>query len=250
MARFKSQSITVGPVTLAYVDSQNTSLFTPKVKEGGGESFGCSIIYGDEVAQQLSAIVNEVGSPAFPQEWSDPNAKLGRAIHATNPNKPQFAPAGNWYSGVSTQFQPQIVDMRNQPIVNTLDPQTGRKPIYDGVLCYIVVNAYDYSNKQRGVSIGLQAIRKWSDGPVLNLGGINLEESFANVPAAPQGAVGAPVPGAGQVPGAVPGQTAPVQQAPAQGFQQAPPQQAAPVQQYQNPTEQQAPGGVPLFNLG
>jgi hypothetical protein len=236
----RSDPITVGPVVLAYVDSQNTSLFTPHKNSGGKDNYGCTIIFNQDVHDQIKALVDQVGAAAFPNEWNNPQSNLHRAIHPAAA-KPQFQGYGQYYASVATGFPPTIVDFQQQPIINALDPMTGQKPIYDGVYVYVSVSAYSFSNIQRGVALGLGPIMKYMDGQPMNLGsGVSVEQAFANVPQPPPGAQPPQAqPPQGQPPQGQPPQGQPPQGQPVQGQ----PVQGQPVQGY--PPQGQPAQGYP-----
>lgn len=194
----KSEAFTIGPVTLAYVDSQNSSLFSPKTNDQGKETYGCMIIFNEDVRQLLQGQIDQVGRQAFGAEWDNPHSSLKRGIHYAQEKENIAAQnRGQYYANVSSQFPPQVVDATQKPIINTIDPMTGRKPVYDGVVAYVSVNVYSFANKARGVSIGLGPVMKVGDAEPMALGGgVDVATAFANVPKfAPQGA---PAPAMGQ----------------------------------------------------
>ena len=234
MAKFKSDSFHIGPVTLGYVDTARTSIFKPVVKraQDGNEynTFGCTIFFDERVRAQLQPVVDHIGRQAFGQEWDNPHANLKRGIHigAEKDAHKNIAP---YFANVTSNYQPAVFDQYNQELINMLDPATGQKPIYDGVRALVNITVMDFNQSGgRGISIKINGVKKVEDGPVLNLGqGQDAESMFGGQP-------GGPPPGAS----APPQGYAPQNPVPPQGYgqpQQAPQQAPLPQQGYGQPPQ-------------
>jgi len=263
MPKFKSDPFNIGPVRLGYVDSPRTSLFKPFKKRASNgdeyETYGCTAFLPEDAYQQLKPVIDHIGRQAFPQEWDNQYANLKRGIHRGE-EKSAHAAVAPYYVNLSNNYAPQVVDAQQQPVMNVINPNTGKKEIYDGVWAYVNVTVMDFNESGgKGISLKVNGVMKYADGDQLSLGGgQDAATMFANLPGAP--APGTPTPVQSQVPQApAPAPTAapapqpPVQQPPAPqppaapSYIQAPAPQPPAAQSYsQAPTPQPAGGVHPM----
>ena len=251
MAMPKSELFVVGPVMLSYTDGLTEK---SAVEQGGTEKFSCNILFNESVRQQLATQVDAIGRQAFPELWDLANhGGLHHPIRNTG-EKPVYAKQmeilgdRTFFASVSTQYEPTIVGPDRLPVPMIKDPMTGRKPVYGGCIAYLYLNAWSYSHPKggRGVSLGLNTVLKYMDGPeLIERGAVDVQAVFAQIPPPPAGA-----PQGQPAPQFQPQPAPQFQPQPAPGFQQAPqgqpqgyPQQAPQGQPQGYP--QQAPQGYP-----
>ena len=138
----RSDSFTVGPVILSYVGS----LFEARAVNNGEPKFGCNILFDETVRQQIDAQVEVIGRQAFPQEWDVPKrCKRPVRLLAEKSNyteQQDKLPGIGYFANISSKFEPQVVDPNRQPIINVVDPTTGKKPLYGGCTGYVFINVY------------------------------------------------------------------------------------------------------------
>ena len=212
MAIAASQSMTIGPVTLAF-----PHLFQPQAPRNSNSDpkYNVTALLTQAQYDQLLPLMMGTVEAAF-RNGESARQNFGWAILPCSHKPdvfPEAAARGMYFMNMKAgqQFKPEVVDVNRQPII---DPGV----IKDGATAYVSVNFYDYNNSGNiGVSAGLGPVMFMEQGEVLNVGGggVSAADAFANVQVA--GAVapgGAPMPGQAAAPAAAPGAPAAAPAAP------------------------------------
>ncbi len=160
-------NITTGPVRLSFTDA----LFVakPKMKNappGSPVGYGCTLLLTPITDQTIFwEEYNRICQAEFQQFWNGQYYAVDNPIRNCG-EKPQFAgyTPGCFFTNVSSNFKPPIVDHMGNPIV---DPNR----VYPGVWAIVAVNAYASGKGQpkKGPRFGLQTIMIVGDDT--NLGG-------------------------------------------------------------------------------
>lgn len=171
-----------GPVRLAWTKD----LQTPKKTDDGKDRWSCTVLFPPGV--DLSILVqasNEVALATWPENmtaagfnwaglqspWSDQMAKASQYKGYT---------PGAWMFNTSTYFQPRIVDVNMNDIVDD-------KRLYAGVWAILAVNCYPYGNVKRagptkkGVGFGLQSTVLIADDEPFGGAGLDPRAAFKGI---------------------------------------------------------------------
>lgn len=212
-----TESITIGPVTLAF-----PHLFKPQAppRTNAEPKYNTSILLTAEQYAQVYPLMMQCVNGAFRAgEDQHPTFKWPIQPCTAKPDYYPVAAQRGMYvmrSSAGAEYKPRVVDHNQQDVI---DPGVVR----DGGQAYVSINFYDYNTGSTGVSCGLGPVMFIGQGEVLNTGGgVSVDVAFANVPAqaaAPQG-----MPGQAQQPGVpgmapVPGQPVPQGMPPGQVVQ-------------------------------
>lgn len=228
MSLAASESVTIGPVTLAF-----PHLHQPQARRGSTNppKYNTAIILTPEQYNQLLPLMMGTVEGAFRGgESQRPDFNWAMMPCSSKPDHyPLAAQRGMYYMNVSAdaEHKPRVVDTNHQDII---DPGVVR----DGTQAYVSINFWDYNNQSVGVAAGLGPVMVTGDGEVLNSGGgVSVDTAFAGITPAPVNnvPVGAPA-GYPQ---------APQQGAPAGAPPGTPPQTGALAQ----PPQPGAPAGTP-----
>ena len=232
-----SESVTIGPVTLAF-----PHLFQPQVARGSTNApkYNTAILLTQVQYDQIMPLMMGTVEGAFRNGGSQrPDFKWAIKPCSSKPDHyPVAAQRGMYYMNVSAdvEHKPRVVDPNHQDI---LDPGVVR----DGTQAYVSVNFYDFNNQSIGVAAGLGPVMVTGDGEVLNSGGgVGVDQAFAGI---------TPAPAAGGYPTTTPGGPQP-NAAPPAGYPQ-PPQQGVPnvaPQPNAGYPQQGAPNVAPQPNAG
>lgn len=86
--------------------------------------------------------------------------------------RPEFA--GMMFMNTSSKRKPGVVDKAAQPIMDDTE-------VYSGCWARVALNAFAFSGKKTGVSMGLNHVMKWKDDEPL--GGVpeSAEDAFADI---------------------------------------------------------------------
>lgn len=168
----------------------HNSLHVPVAGQGdGGEaktpSFEVQLLFpacaGPQIDQVLRLAVAEHERRVFPNNFGPDGRSFG--LHSPfreqgeKQNYSGFTPGGIFISA-KTQYKPPVVDVANNPIVDT-----GRA--YPGVWAIVSINLFDYGNRpprpKKGVSFGLQAVMIVADDTPLAGGAVDPKTQFQGV---------------------------------------------------------------------
>lgn len=167
-----------GPVRLSWCET----LYKPKKDAKGNDVWSTALLF--PFGADLSLLVQTVtqcGMANFPEN----NTPQGFVWHGLKtPFHDQAEKSlkydgylpGAYYVNCSSRFQPRIVDTRMNDIVDL------PKRCYPGALAILAVNAYDYNNLNKGVSLGIQSVVIIGDDK--NIGGgkaANPQQDFAGI---------------------------------------------------------------------
>ena len=155
--------VMTGKVRLSYVH-----LFKPYAAEKGQEEkYSCTILVPKTDVQTKMKL----------------DAAINAAIEKGNGVRPsdgqEFGPEckGHWVFTASAKidYQPGIVDVRAQPILN-------QSEIYSGIYARVSVNFFPYAvSGKKGIGCGLGNVQKLMDGEPLSAVGIKAENEFDEV---------------------------------------------------------------------
>lgn len=182
-----------GPVRLAFVHVWEKA---PKLSTDKNSklAFQAAVLFPP--GSDFTIFINEmtrIHNEAFPQFPYNPNGTNGVICQGGWPGLTiPFKHAGEWankYDGytpggvvlsTSSDFQPKIVDVRNNPIVD-------QKQIYPGVWALVALNSYvsGKSQPKKGAGFGLGGIMKIGDDTNLAGTGIDAQKVFADVKVRP-----------------------------------------------------------------
>jgi hypothetical protein len=208
-----------------------------------------------KVYAMLAAKVQEVLNAAFRGQWPMRNGENWPIIDCdADPQRLEREPwsAGHWAIALHAgQFRPKVVDQGNNEIPVDI---TGRfRDFKSGDYGYASINCYSYDNINKGVSFGVEGVKKTRDGEMVGGGQRSVEQMFGGPPAGQPAFPSAPS-GYGAAQGSFSqnpaGYGAPFSPPPGQPPQQQPPQQQygappPPQQQYGAPPPPQQQYGAP-----
>lgn len=209
-----------GPVRLVFTDS----LFElPAQKPGeSAPKFGTGALFNPWTDfSLLQEEVNRLYAANFSEHY-DAQTQAYHGLHSPFHQQAEklkfsgFTP-GLVYANMTSKFKPPIVDIRNNPIVD-------KSKVYPGVWAILGINAYKFSDKKKGVSLGLQSVMIIGDDTKLGGGGPDTGNMFQGA----RGAIQAPTAiaagaAAGMQMGGAPAAPTGLPAAPAGGTYAAPP---------------------------
>lgn len=205
--------ILTGPVRLAF-----PFIFElPKRREGEGDpKYGTTMLF---TPYHDFTILYEEYYAVCAREFTDYyDAASGQyyGLHSPFRQQAEKVKMGGYTPGLvfinaGSKFQPQVVDVRGNPVI---DP----KKVYPGVWAICSINAYAFKDpRKKGVSFGLQSIMLIGDDTKLGGGAPDPNKTFSGV----RGAIAPPPVSAGAMAGMPGGQQPPA--GPPPGLPGAPP---------------------------
>lgn len=172
MTTVRKTKVVTGEVRLSYVN-----LWEPKASLGGGkEKYSASVIIPKSDKKTLEAIQKaidaaiEEGIGKF--GGKKPNLKtIKLPLRDGDEERDDEAYKNSYFLNANSITQPQIVDRRVQPIVETSE-------IYSGIYARVSLNFYAFNtNGNKGVAVGLGNVQKLRDGDPLG-GRTNASDDF------------------------------------------------------------------------
>lgn len=175
--------VMTGKVRLSFVH-----LFKPYAAEKGQEEkYSCTILVPKTDVQtkaKLDAAINAAIEKGINSVWNGVKPpKPTIPIYDGDGTRPsdgeEFGPEckGHWVFTASAKidYQPGIVDIRAQPILN-------QSEIYSGIYARVSVNFFPYAvSGKKGIGCGLGNVQKLMDGEPLSAAGIKAEKEFGEV---------------------------------------------------------------------
>jgi hypothetical protein len=168
MARIASETLR-SPVARV---SFTKDLYTPKKNDEGKDRWSCSLVFSPEAQEtpQFKAIVEAVKKVAaedIAKNHDGAKPKNYKApFHQTSddPKWYGWAEDGSVYINVGSSQKPPLFDVDGEEALSN-------DVIYSGCFVKAALLAYSYDTKSKGVSLGLQGLRKVKDGERLGGGG-------------------------------------------------------------------------------
>lgn len=172
MTTVRKTKVVTGEVRLSYVN-----LWEPKASLGGGkEKYSASIIIPKSDKKTLEAIQKaidaaiEEGIGKFGGKKPNPKT-IKLPLRDGDEERDDEAYKNSYFLNANSITQPQIVDRRVQPIVETSE-------IYSGIYARVSLNFYAFNtNGNKGVAVGLGNVQKLRDGDPLG-GRTNASDDF------------------------------------------------------------------------
>jgi len=167
-------------------------LFEPKAAKGGGKAkYGCTLIFDAEAraTPEFKKMMQAAGeiARAETKNWDGKNFDaLFKAMKVKMPflkGDENVDEAGNVRDGfagtlfirTTSLMQPQLVDQKLQPIVES-------RKLYSGCYVRASLGLFTYSvDGNKGVSFGLRNVQLLADGPALGGGFSKAEDDFTPV---------------------------------------------------------------------
>lgn len=170
MNNTKSIKFTTGKARLSYA-----YLFKVHAREAGDTpKFSCSLIIPKTDAKNIerykAAMREMVADPGNINKWGTNNAAaLKMPLRDGDKEKPDDANYKNSYfinASANAEYPPKVVTFDRQPVE---DPSE----VYSGCYVQAVLTFFAYNTRgNKGVGVGLRAIRKISDGEPITGGGV------------------------------------------------------------------------------
>lgn len=172
MTTVRRTKVVTGEVRLSYVN-----LWEPKASLGGGkEKYSASVIIPKSDKKTLEAIqkaidaATEEGIGKFGGKKPNPKT-IKLPLRDGDEERDDEAYKNSYFLNANSITQPQIVDRRVQPIVETSE-------IYSGIYARVSLNFYAFNtNGNKGVAAGLGNVQKLRDGDPLG-GRTNASDDF------------------------------------------------------------------------
>ncbi|WP_200813127.1 DUF2815 family protein [Helcococcus massiliensis] len=172
MTTVRKTKVVTGEVRLSYVN-----LWEPKASLAGGkEKYSASVIIPKSDKKTLEAIQKaidaaiEEGIGKFGGKKPNPKT-IKLPLRDGDEERDDEAYKNSYFLNANSITQPQIVDRRVQPIVETSE-------IYSGIYARVSLNFYAFNtNGNKGVAVGLGNVQKLRDGDPLG-GRTNASDDF------------------------------------------------------------------------
>lgn len=172
-------------------------LTKPDVKDDGSKTWNVSVAVPANAPElvELEALrqkaLREKAKPTV-----NVNMPGNNPIHDIDASKFPELPGYKVFKGTTTLGAPEVFDINGA----TLSPMIYGPQIYNGVVVRLIVDAYTYDNKQKGVNFGLQSIQIVdATAPRLAIGAAGISTDAARA-AFMGGAASAPAPQQQQTP--------------------------------------------------
>lgn len=167
----KATEVVTGEVRLSYAN-----IFEPKAMEEGETKKYSSAILIPKTDKATVAKINaaiEAAKQEGKGKWGGKiPGVLKLPLRDGDDEKPDDENyAGMWFLNASSVRKPQIVD---QNLNEVLD----KEAVYSGCFARVALNFYAFAGKQKGIAVGLNAIKKTKDGDALSGGSVNIQEAF------------------------------------------------------------------------
>ena len=172
MTTVRKTKVVTGEVRLSYVN-----LWEPKASLGGGkEKYSASIIIPksdtktlEDINMAIDAAIEE-GIGKFGGKKPNPKT-IKLPLRDGDEERDDEAYKNSYFLNANSITQPQIVDRRVQPIIETSE-------IYSGIYARVSLNFYAFNtNGNKGVAVGLGNVQKLRDGEPLG-GRTNAADDF------------------------------------------------------------------------
>jgi hypothetical protein len=151
------------------------NLFEPRAVEGDSNSkpkYGCSAIWTPakftarekELWRAILGELNKLSVKKFGKPWKELPDHIRRGIRdgASKEGMDGYG-EGTRFANITSKNRPGVVAKDGE---TKIAPDEGNADeIYPGCYCRATVQVYAYSNKGKGVAIGLRNIQKVADGP-------------------------------------------------------------------------------------
>jgi hypothetical protein len=150
--------VILGPGRISY-----PHIFKPQKNERGEDVYGCVILLPPDYdlkplkAALMASMTEKFGSQdKWPSNARKPQDVIRRASERDPEGKSGYVAAGlgDWWAipTYSSGGAPGVIDAQKQEVLNP-------REAYPGRWARLSVNTYGYSNKQKGVSVGLNNVQ-------------------------------------------------------------------------------------------
>jgi len=172
----KATEVSTGEIRLSYAN-----LFKPKaMTEGETEKYSTAILIPKTDKKTYNAIIAaiEAAKQEGKGKW---NGKIPPALKLPLRDGDEEKPddenyAGMWFLNASSVKKPQLVESVEGELVPITDPDE----LYSGCYGRAALNFYAFAGKQKGIAVGLNAIKKLRDGDALGGGKVDVNEAFGD----------------------------------------------------------------------
>ncbi len=144
------------------------------MEEGGAKKYGVSAVWTPKkftdkekkLWKTLMGALDAESKSKFKKAWKDlpANFKKGVRDGAERADMEGYG-EGTRFANLTTKMRPGVVDASKDPI--TIE-EGNTDEVYPGCYCRATVTVYSYSNKGKGVALGLMNLQKVKDGPRLD----------------------------------------------------------------------------------
>lgn len=190
MSKYVSRPTRLSPIVRV---SYTKSLFEAKSVSGGAPKYSVRVMFDKKNPEHmnylklLAADAKSVLAEHWPDETKRPIIAFTGNTHSnvikdgdTAVNKdgrpycekePEVK--GHYFIGASSKNKPGVVDSGNFPIT---DPSL----VYSGCWCEVSLNVYSYDTPNKGITVGLNGVRKRQDGERIGGGPPAIGEMFGD----------------------------------------------------------------------
>lgn len=150
-------------------------LFEAQSYDGGEPKFGGSAVWRPSEFSELdkkrwavmTSLLNDKAIEGFKKPWKElpENIKRGLRKGEEKADLEGYGP-GTWFANITSKMRPGIVLQDGKTKVN--EENGNLDEIYPGCYCRATVTAYFYSNKGKGVALGINNLQKVKDGDRLD----------------------------------------------------------------------------------
>lgn len=154
--------ISTGLVRLSYAN-----IFAPKSINGSDPKYSCSLLINKKDKATIDRIREAIATlkkdPDAIAKWKNSVKGLKEPLRDGDTEREDEAYEGHYFINANSNQKPQIVDKDRNPIYD-------EEEVYSGCYAQAVITFFPYnSNGNKGIGVGLNAIRKIKDGE--HLGG-------------------------------------------------------------------------------
>lgn len=175
------------PVRLSFFNNALHTAVAGKNDDGSEKraTFEVQILFPPCAEQQVQTILMPIIAERMRANFPKNVGPDGSLFGLHSPFRPQaekqnyagFTPGGTFIRA-TTLYKPPVVDLNNNPIVDT-------SRAYPGVWALVSINMFDYGisppRPKKGISFGLQAVMIVADDNVLGGGAVDAKTQFSGV---------------------------------------------------------------------
>ncbi len=149
-------------ISTGLVRASYANIFNPKSINGSEPKYSCSLLISKKDKATLSrirtAISDLMKDPDAIATWKNSTKNLKTPLRDGDTERDDDAYADHYFLNANSKQKPQIVDRDRNPIYD-------EEEVYSGCYVQAVITLFPYNqNGNKGIGVGLNAIRKIKDG--------------------------------------------------------------------------------------